>query len=48
MGATFVSLRLEISFEVGCAGNVVINLGVLGKVRYFFDIQELWSFQGLF
>jgi len=28
MGATFTSFRLEISLEVGGAGNIVISLGV--------------------
>jgi len=41
MGATFPSLRLEISLEVGGAGNIVINVGVLEKVRNFYDIPNL-------
>jgi hypothetical protein len=30
--------------EVGGAGYIAIKLGVLEKVRNFFDIQKLWSF----
>jgi len=41
MGATFASLMLGIRLEVGGAGNIVINLGVLVKVRNFFDIPNL-------
>ena len=38
MRARFTSLRLEISFWGGGQGNV-INLGVIEKVRNFFDRQ---------
>jgi hypothetical protein len=41
MGATFTSLILGIGLEVGGAGYIAIKLGVLEKVRNFFDIQKL-------
>jgi len=41
MGAAFTSLILGVSLEVGGAGNIVINFGVVEKVRNFFDIQNL-------
>ena len=41
MGAAFTSLILGIGLEVGGAGNIVINLGVVENVRNFFDRHNL-------
>ena len=47
MWATFMSLRLGIK-SVGGDGvqKIFKKIGVLEKVRNFFDIQKLWGFQG--